>query len=335
MSYLFVNENGAKIGIESERAVVEYSDGMKRTIPIETLESVIILGKSQMTTQATIEFIQRGIPVSYFSKGGKYFGCLQSTGHVNARRQRKQAKLGESNSAFAVELSKKFICGKIKNQQVLMKRYSVTKGIDVSEETKYLINCYEKVKRAKTINEIMGYEGTAAKYYFSALAKEIDKDFAFRGRNRRPPEDPFNSMISFGYSIIMNELCGVIQSHGLNPYFGFMHQDRENHPTLASDLIEEWRAVIVDSVVMSLINGHEIFLEHFEKDFDMPGCYLTKDGMKIFLNKLEKKLRTKIKYLSYVDYAVSFRGAIDLQVKQLVKAIEENDCELYKPVIIR
>ena len=335
MSYLFINENGARIGVNSERVVVEYNDGMKRLIPIETLESVIILGKSQMTTQATIEFIQRGIPVSYFSKGGKYFGCLQSTGHVNAHRQRKQAALGDNNSAFAVELSKKFICGKIRNQQVLMKRYSITKDIDVSEETKYLVNCYEKVKKAKTIEEIMGYEGAAAKYYFSALAKEIDEKFLFHGRNRRPPKDPFNSMISFGYSIIMNELCGVIQSRGLNPYFGFMHQDRENHPTLASDLVEEWRAVIVDSVVMSLVNGHEIFPEHFEKDLDVPGCYLTKDGMKIFLNKLEKKLRTKIKYLSYVDYAVSFRGAIDLQVRQLVKAIEENDCELYKPVIIR
>ncbi len=181
----------------------------------------------------------------------------------------------------------------------------------------------------------MGYEGTAAKYYFSGLAREVDQDFSFHGRNRRPPKDPFNSMISLGYSIIMNELCSVIQRRGLNPYFGFMHQDRENHPTLASDLMEEWRAVIVDATVMSLINGHEISLDHFQNNVDMPGCYLTKEGMRIFLNKLEKKLRTKVNYLTYIDYAVSFRSAIDLQVRQLVKAIEENDCELYKEVIIR
>ena len=173
------------------------------------------------------------------------------------------------------------------------------------------------------------------KYYFKRLSKLVEPEFSFNGRSRRPPKDEFNAMISLGYSILMNEMYGKVENKGLNPYFGFIHRDKEHHPTLVSDLIEEWRAVIVDSVVMSLINGHEISLEHFYGDMEKPGCFLTKEGMKIFINKLEKKERTDTKYLSYVNYAVSFRRAIELQIGELVKALEMEDATLYKPIRIR
>ncbi len=133
----------------------------------------------------------------------------------------------------------------------------------------------------------------------------------------------------------MNEVYCKIDTKGLNPYFGFMHRDAEKHPTLASDLMEEWRAIIVDSTVMSMINGHEIALDDFTTRLDEPGIYLQKNGLKKYLNKLEKKLQTSVKYLSYVDYSVSFRKAIQLQVNQLAKAIEMEDVNIYEPVRIR
>lgn len=142
-------------------------------------------------------------------------------------------------------------------------------------------------------------------------------------------------MLSLGYSILMNEVYCKIDTKGLNPYFGFMHRDAEKHPTLASDLMEEWRAIIVDSTVMSMINGHEIALDDFATRLDEPGIYLQKKGLKKYLNKLEKKLQTSVKYLSYVDYSVSFRKAIQLQVNQLAKAIEMEDVNIYEPVRIR
>ena len=133
----------------------------------------------------------------------------------------------------------------------------------------------------------------------------------------------------------MNEVYCKIDTKGLNPYFGFMHRDAEKHPTLASDLMEEWRAIIVDSTVMSMINGHEIALDDFTTRLDEPGIYLQKNGLKKYLNKLEKRLQTSVKYLSYVDYSVSFRKAIQLQVNQLAKAIEMEDVNIYEPVRIR
>lgn len=121
----------------------------------------------------------------------------------------------------------------------------------------------------------------------------------------------------------------------MNPYFGFLHRDSEHHPTLASDMMEEWRAVLVDAVVMSMINGHEVSISEFYTETEEPGVFLTKEALKKYLSKLEKKFQTDSRYLSYIDYSVSFRRGIGLQVRQLIKAIEEQDASVYRPIRIR
>lgn len=133
----------------------------------------------------------------------------------------------------------------------------------------------------------------------------------------------------------MNDIYSEIEAKGMNPFFGLMHQDGENHPTLASDLMEEWRAIIVDSVAMSLINGHEIHKEDFAVDPDDQGCYLTKRGMHTFISKLQQKMQTHMKYLPYLDEAVTFRTAISLQLNQLIKAMDNGDFTIYSPIVIR
>lgn len=333
MGLLYVNENGATIGVEANQCTVKYKDGMKRLIPIESLDGITIMGRSQMTTQCAEECMSRGIPVSYFSKGGKYFGRLVSTGHINVERQRKQCELYDTE--FAVILAMKILCAKIKNQSVVLRRYEKSRGINLEEEQKMLTICKNKIMTCDRVEEMIGFEGQAAKYYFKGLSACIDKDFSFHGRSRRPPLDEFNSMISLGYSILMNEVYCKTEMKGLNPYFGFIHRDAEKHPTLASDMMEEWRAIIVDATAMSMINGHEIQKEHFNFSIDEPGCYLTRDGLKLYLNKLERKFQTEVRYLKYVDYAVSFRRGIFLQMEHLVKAIEERNADLYEPITIR
>ena len=231
-------------------------------IPKETLESIAIFGNTQMTTQCTRFCLDNGIRVGYFSKNGAYFGCLLSVGHINIKRLKKQIFLSEEKN-FPLELSKKIIEAKINNQIVLAKRYLRTKPKDEEEALFQMQNAKKQVNSAISIEQVIGYEGIASRYYFQILSDIVDKKFQFKGRNRRPPKDPFNAMLSLGYTLLMYELYGEIESHGLNPYAGFLHQDKENHPTLASDMMEEWRAVIVDSVVMSLVQRYEISIEHF------------------------------------------------------------------------
>lgn len=333
MSILYVNENGARIGVDSNRITVHSKDESIHFVPIETLDGITILGRSHLTTDCMETCMKKGIPVAFFSKGGSFFGRLVSTGHVKAALQRKQSELYFKD--FSLELSKKIVSAKIKNQLVVLKRYAKNDFVDINTEEKSVKALFEKVFSAHSITEIMGYEGNAARMYFQGLSKCINSDFAFNGRNKRPPKDPFNSMISLGYSILLNEIYSGIEQKGLNPYFGFLHRDAEKHPTLASDLMEEWRAVLVDATVMSLINGNEISLNEFEVDYENGACYISKEGLNIFLKKFEKKLQTQIRYLKYIDYSVSFRQAIAMQITNLVKAIEAEDYNMYEPIVIR
>lgn len=334
MSYLYVCEQGASIGLADNRFQVKYRDGMVKSIPAETLEVIEVFGKVQITTQYIEECLKRGVNILYYSTNGAYYGRLISTNHVNVQRQRLQAERTKDLD-FRIAFSKRLIDAKIRNQIVVMRRYARHGNYNVERSVVEMQNMYKKLENAKSIEQVMGYEGTAAKTYFRELGRMIDPQFAFSGRTRRPPKDPFNSLISLGYSIILNEFYGKIDGKGLNPYFGVMHSDHEKHPTLASDLMEEWRAVLIDSLALSMLNGHELCKDDFYTETEQPGFFLEKDGFKKYIQKLENKFRTETRYLSYIDYSVSFRRAMDLQINQFVKVLETNDVELYHPVVIR
>ncbi len=334
MSYLYVCEQGAVIGVSGNRFQVKYKDGMTKSIPMETMEVIEVFGKIQLTTQCLDTCLTRGINVIFYSQYGSYYGRLVSTNHVNVGRQRRQAELGASGD-FNLGMSRRIIDAKIRNQIVILRRYARNTNYDIKRPVAEMQYMCQKVQEGTSVEQIMGFEGNAAKIYFKVLGQLINPEFVFSGRTRRPPLDPFNSMISLGYSIVLNEIYGKLEARGLNPYFGVMHSDREKHPTLASDLMEEWRAVLVDSTALSMLNGHELEKEDFYSNVEEPGVFLTNEGFKTYIQKLEKKFRADNKYLTYVDYSVSFRRAIDLQIGQLIKAIETANVEEYKPIIIR
>ena len=206
--------------------------------------------------------MKRGVNILYYSTNGAYYGRLISTNHVNVQRQRLQAERTKDLD-FRIAFSKRLIDAKIRNQIVVMRRYARHGNYNVERSVVEMQNMYKKLENAKSIEQVMGYEGTAAKTYFRELGRMIDPQFAFSGRTRRPPKDTFNSLISLGYSIILNEFYGKIEGKGLNPCFGVMHSDHEKHPTLASDLMEEWRAVLIDSLALSMLNGHELCKDDF------------------------------------------------------------------------
>ena len=333
MSYLYITEDGAVLSVNGGYYVVTYRDGCVKNIPSETLESVSIFGNSSVTTPCTRKLLEKGIPVNYFSKRGAYYGRLESTRHTNIARLKAQIQMSE-DSDFRIRLAQSILSAKIKNQSVILRRYARNRRADVSKELRYMSSSAEKILSCTETEELMGYEGTAARYYFQGLSQVVNSAFSFNGRNRMPPKDPFNSMLSLGYTLLMYEIYGEIENCGLTPYAGFIHADHERHPTLASDLMEEWRAVIVDSVVMSLVNGNEISTDDFMNDAETGGVFLTTNGMRIFISKLENKLRSETGYIQST-YRMSFRGALWHQVSNLVKAIENNDASLYTPILIR
>lgn len=334
ISYLYVCEPGAVMGIEGGYFTVKAKDGCITRIPRETLEAVALFGNVTMTIACTRECLIKGIPVSYFSMSGAYFGRLHSTNNTNIIRQKKQIALSEDKE-FRLEFTKKVIKAKIHNQIVMLRRYTRNSPVDLSEIILSMQRYEQKIPNCNSIEQTMGYEGAASRYYFSGLSKLVPKEFQFSGRSRRPPKDAFNSMLSLGYTLLMYEIYGEVENNGLNVYAGFMHADQEKHPTLASDLMEEWRATLIDSTIMSLVVGREVSIQSFWREEGKPGIFLDKKGLRIFLDKYEKKMRQDTQYLSEIEGRISYRRAIWEQVHSLVTVVEKRDLSLYHPIIIR
>ena len=282
-----------------------------------------------------LALLERGISTSLLSTRGNYFGRLVNTSAVNAERLKRQVYLSDDMEQ-CLAFAKKTIAAKIHNQIVVAKRYARSKeNGNISEKIHQMDIAEKKVGRAGKLEEVMGIEGIAARNYFGVLAEVIDSDFTFEGRNRRPPKDPFNAMISLGYTIVFYEIYAELENQSINPYIGFMHALQPRHPALASDLLEEWRSVLVDATAMSLIQGHEIDISEFTTDEETGGVVLSSKGVRKLVAKLESKMAGSMNYLSYLDTGVSFRRGIWWQTKTLAHCIDYNCLSDYEPLRIR
>jgi len=336
MSVLYVTDVGSYLKKSGNRIIIEKNKQILNSIPIEKLESIVLLGPSNVSTPLTMELLERDIPVTWLSSTGKFFGRLESTAGIDIQRQRAQFRRGDDRE-FCLHLAKSFVTAKIRNSMVLLRRLNrgrnLEKVIEIIEKLKFFSG---EAQEAKDISQLMGYEGSSSKIYFRALGKLSPPDFDFSRRTKQPPTDPFNSLLSFGYTLLLYEIYTAVVCKGLHPYAGFLHQVRRGHPALASDMIEEWRSVIVDSLVMSLVQNDNIIIDDFKlPDEETGGVYLKKQAAKDFIRKFENKIRRTSKYLSYVDYSINFREAFVFQAGSLARAIEENDPTIYRPIMIR
>lgn len=335
MSNVYVYEQGATLGYKENRLIINYSKDDFKSIPIENIDNIIIFGGIQVSTACMQEMLRRGVHLTWLSKNGLYFGRLESTSHININRQRIQFRKSDDKK-FSLELSKQFIKGKATNQRtILMRANKMTKNEELSNVILKMSVYSKKIDEAKTIEELMGMEGYLAKLYFQGLGYVVIKDYSFTQRTKRPPKDPFNALLSFGYTLLHYEIFTTIVSKGLNPYAAFLHSDRHKHPALCSDLMEEWRPILVDSLSIALLNTAKIKKENFEFNEETGGVYLKKEGCKKFIENFEKRLRQEVSYVTEVSYKMSFRRIIEYQVMQLIKTIENNTPEQYKPILIR
>lgn len=331
MSFAYITEKGPTISKKDGRFVVGRNHETLLEIPEETLEGLLVTDTVQLTSHAIVSLLHLGIPVTWLSSHGKYFGRLESTSHVSVFKQKQQFLL--QDQPFSLEMSRRVLLAKVHNQLTLLRRYNRDRKIpSVMIDIHNMMTMADHLKTAEDCESLMGYEGMAAKIYFSALGKIVDPTFAFEKRSKRPPLDPFNSLLSFAYTLIMYELFTAITNEGLHPYVGFLHTLKEHHPALASDLLEEWRAVLADSFVMSLVQHHEIKEEHFCRDEANHGIYLTPEGRKIFFRAYEKKMRS---INQYIDGKHSFRRSLNYQVAQYGQALMAREPKLYEPIWIR
>lgn len=331
MSFAYITEPGVKISKKGGKFVVSRDDAVILEIPSETLEGLVLMSTVQVSSQVMVELLKRNIPMTWLSPTGICYGRLESMEHTHVLRQEQQVLQRES--PFALAMGKKTIATKIHNQMTILNRYNRTvKNPEVKAAVAKLGGLKKNLANTTERAKIMGFEGLAAKTYFAALGRLVKTEFAFTGRSKQPPTDPFNAMISFGYTLLMHEIYTTVSNNGLNPYFGFLHALRNHHPALVSDLMEEWRPVLVDAMVMALVQKGSIHVEHFEKAKRNDGIYLTKEGRTIFLQAYEKKLRA---VNTYDKTEFSFRHSLDHHVKLYATALMKNNADLYRPVQIR
>jgi len=309
-------EQGAYIRLDGDCLVAAGPppERKKETMRLIDVSQVNIYGNVQVTTQALRELCERAIPISYFSRGGWFYGITH--GHISKNVLLRIAQYNAfSDASKSLQFAKKIIHGKIKNCRTIIRRNS---NEDESIALKALAACSKSAISARSIDELLGIEGNAAHIYFSCfprLIKARDKDtlaFDFQGRNRRPPLDPVNAMLSFLYAVLVKDLSVTAYSVGLDPYLGLMHRPRHGRPSLALDLMEEMRPIIVDSVVLTMINNGEAS----ERDFirGMGKVYMGDGLRKKIIRAYERRMNTLIRHPVF-DYTISYRRVLEVQAR--------------------
>jgi CRISPR-associated protein Cas1 len=266
MSFIYIYEKNAKIGIKSNTVLIESSrEKLTRKLPIEGIESIVIFGNASLSTNCVKELLERNISLTWLSSKGKFFGRLESTSNVNIFRQREQFLMG-NDKEFSLALSKKFITAKIKNQITILRRYQRNRNVEkVNDSIRGMSKILHKIETAEDKEKLMGDEGIAARYYYEGLSNFVDPEFGFTGRNRQPPRDCFNSLLSFAYTLLMYDIYTAVVNRGLHPYAGFLHSIKRGHPALCSDLMEEWRGVLADSLALYVTSRGIISKDSFNR----------------------------------------------------------------------
>ncbi|MCF6310998.1 MAG: CRISPR-associated endonuclease Cas1 [Verrucomicrobiales bacterium] len=310
---LILQEPRAYVGKRAGAITVKIDTKIISKHPIEQLQAVYLYGGIQVSTQALHSMLEHDIPVAYFSPAGRFLGLTSGlpTSGIDARLG--QARLIHSPE-HRLALAREIIRAKINNQRVLLMRNGQAPDVAL----KQLANLRDKTMRASDLDELRGLEGNAAAQYFSHFGTMLKgsafENFNFEKRNRRPPRDPVNSLLSQGYSILAKELTGICHAVGLDPFIGVFHQPRYGRPALALDLMEEFRPLIVDSVVISLLNRNELELSDFTQT--SRGTFLTNEGRRQFWRAWFRRMDTEVKHPQF-GYRMTYRRMLDVQVRQL------------------
>ena len=336
---LYVDEPGCAIKKTGERILVAKENEIIRDIPLIHLGQVVISGNVNLTTPAMQTLLHEGIPVVFLSAYGRYHGALTPQVSRNSLLRRAQHRVAD-NAERCLALSKAFVHGKIWNMRTMLQRrkWRAEKGTEdalapLLASIKAMHGMQKRIPRATELTQLLGMEGNASAEYFRSFAFMLKSGmgFDFERRSRRPPADATNALLSFAYSLLTADVMAAIQIVGMDPYVGFFHQMKYGKPCLALDLMEEFRPIIADSVVITLINTRQITPADFEKSHG--GWYLKSNARKKFYAAYETRKNETLTHPVF-KYKLSFRRAMELQARLLAKYLTD-EIDAYTPLTVR
>lgn len=318
MAVLYVKDQGACIRKTGERITVAKGTLVLSSIPAFQIEGIAVIGNIQITSQAMRFLMESGIDVGYFTCSGKYLGKItgESNKNIFLRFEQYQCYLDEKRR---LSIARTITSNKIDNQIAMITGY---RWKDKEYDYKSIVAKIEKYRlklpEMTTSTEIMGVEGICSKLYFDAFGHMLKSEFAFNGRNRRPPKDPVNVLLSLGYSFLTREICSILDAESFESYLGFLHGIRYGRKSLALDIIEEFRQPVVDRLVLFLLNKKMMSADDFEIT-DEPRVTLNDHGFRIFLREFERWMDGR----NPLSGNASFRKQIIKQAGLLRAAISE------------
>ena len=329
MAILYITQQGAVLHKSGNRVIVKKDRDVLQEIPIVQLDEVVIFGNGHMTTQTMGYLLHKNIPVSFLSSQGKYKGKLQPP-YTKDTLIRKQQYAVAENPLQCLELAKCFVRGKLTNairfvQRQRMQNAKVKSAVHTMRQT------LERLERADNLESLLGYEGSGTAAYYSAFRQFLKRDWGFTNRQFCPPPDPINAMLSLGYTLLHNHVYAFINVVGFDPYCGYFHQPRHGHAALASDLMEEFRQIIVDGYVLTLVNKNMIRPEDFEQT--NKGIRFTKEALDQFLVGYYGRMQQTFQHPTRKEKTTYLR-AIELQVRHLARVITGEDAA-YRPFLVR
>ena len=332
---LYLNTPGCRVGCKDEVLVIKDKETVLDEVRMRDVSHLALFGNIQISTQAIQALCELEVPVTYFSMGGWFYGITRGHALKNIFLRMEQFRLAR-DPATCLSLARQFVHGKIRNQRTLLMRNHLEPPEAALGKLK---RAAEDALAADSPATLLGIEGAAANLYFeqfggmikiaddlaetsasapAAEAGHLAFNFNFTTRNRRPPTDPVNALLSLAYSVLSKDCALATLAVGFDPYLGFYHQPRFGRPALALDLMEEFRPLIAESAVLSCINNRIIT----EKDFVRAGqaVNLSPAGRKRFFQTYEQRMSSLITHPLF-DYKVSYRRALELQARLLAKAL--------------
>ncbi len=299
----------------------------KQRIPLMKIDQVVVQGDATITSPALRALLEQRVDVCFLTYHGRFVGRLTPAFSKNSLIRIEQHR-AHNDPPQRLKLAASFVYGKLSNLRTLLLRYNrKLNDHAIAEAGGSIHRIMEQVRTLQgsplseteatdRMGTLLGLEGAGTAFYFGVFGRLVQGDISFQKRSKRPPTDPVNALLSYGYTILMHQVSSAISLVGFEPYVGFLHTSHYGRPALALDLMEEFRPLIADSVTLTLINNGMLKAKDFSEEL---GAYrLTDRGRRVFLTKFEERMQTTIRHPVF-EYKATYKKCLELQVRLLAK----------------